>query len=306
MSTVTTGAFGKAVWPGINAWYGKRYNRYPNEWKNDFDMEYSKLRFEEQVGYSGMTLATVKSEGGAITYDTMQQGFITRYKNITYATGFIISDEMIEDDQYNVVNTGGKRGARECAKSMTQTKERVCANTFNRAFNSTYKGGDNVEMCSLVHPNVAGGTYQNEPTVAVDISEAALEQACITIAKWTDDRGLLAAINPVSIHIPTDLPFVLERILKSPLRVNTSNNDLNAIKSMGKFAKGVFVNHYYTDTDAWFLRTDADYGLQFFERRKDTFTDDSDFDTDNLKYKATMRFSAGWTDPRGIFGSPGA
>jgi len=303
MSVINTGAFGKALWPGINAWYGEEYNDFDVEWSKCFDTEYSKKKWEEDVSFSGMTLAAVKPEGQPVEYDTMQQGFITRYTHVTYATGFVITDEMIEDDQYNIV---GKRNSKYCARSMRQTKEHVGANVFNRAFDSNYAGGDTLEMCSTAHLNVAGGTYSNELTTAADLSEAALEQACIDIGKWTDDRGLRINAKPVSIHIPVDLQFEIERILMSPLRVGTAENDINALKSMGKFPKGVFINHYFTDTDAWFLRTDVKDGLKYFERRGDTFSQDNDFDTDNLKYKATARFSFGWSDPRGVFGSPGA
>jgi hypothetical protein len=189
---------------------------------------------------------------------------------------------------------------------MRQTKETVAANVYNRAFNSSYTGGDGKELCATDHPNVAGGTWSNELTTAADLSEAALEQAIIDMMAWTDDRGLLIAAMPEKLIIPPELVFEAERILETPLRVGTADNDVNALKNLGKFRGGVTVNHYLTDADAWFIRTNVANGMKHFERKADSFAEDNDFDTDNAKFKASARYSFGWSDPRGIFGSPGA
>lgn len=300
---INRGEFGKALWPGLNAWWGEAYDEHPVEYTYLFDTYYSDKAFEEDVQISGFGLAAVKPEGEAIAFDSMTQGFLTRYTHITYALGFIITDEMIEDDQYMVV---GQKRARALAYSMRQTKEVVGANVYNRAFNSAFPGGDGVELLSLVHPNTAGGTFANELATAADLSEAALEQACIDIMKFSNDRGLLISVMPQSLIIPVDLVFEAERILMSPLQSGTANNDINVLKAMGKFPKGIVANHYLTDQDAWFIRTNIPDGMKYFERRADDFDEDNSFDTGNLKYKTTGRWSFGFTDPRALFGSPGA
>lgn len=303
MAYITTGSFAKLLWPGLNAIYGKAYKEHPVEWKNLVNVYKSSKNFEEDLGVTSFGLAKVKPEGSAISYDSERQGFITRYTHTVYANGFIITREMMDDDQYDYV---GQKRARELAFSMRQTKENVVANMYNRAFNSSYTGGDGKELLATDHPNVAGGTWANELTTAADLSEAALEQACIDMSKWTNDRGLKIAVKPMSLVIPTDLQFEAERILMSPYRVGTSDNDINALYAMGKFPKGSHVNHYLSDTDAWFLRTDAPDGLKLFQRKPLQFAVDNDFDTENAKFKASERYVAGWTDPRGLFGSPGA
>ena len=300
---ITTSHFGKALWPGINAWYGKAYEDYPVEYTDLFDTFQSSKAFEEDVMVSSFGLAPVKEEGAAIQYDSEQQGFISRYSHVTYALGFVITREMFDDDQYDIV---GQRRAQALARSMRQTKETVAANVYNRAFNSSYTGGDGKELCATDHPNVAGGTWANELTTAADLSEASLEQAIIDMMEWTDDRGLLIAAMPEKLIIPPELVFEAERILESPLRVGTADNDANALKNLGKFRGGVTVNHYLTDADAWFIRTNVSNGMKHFERKADSFAEDNDFDTDNAKFKASARYSFGWSDPRGIFGSPGA
>lgn len=300
---ITTSHFGKALWPGINAWYGKAYEDYPVEYTDLFDTFKSSKAFEEDVMVSSFGLAPVKEEGAAIQYDSEQQGFISRYSHVTYALGFIITREMFDDDQYDIV---GQRRAQALARSMRQTKETVAANVYNRAFNSSYTGGDGKELCATDHPNVAGGTWSNELATAADLSEAALEQAIIDMMAWTDDRGLLIAAMPEKLIIPPELVFEAERILETPLRVGTADNDVNALKNLGKFRGGVTVNHYLTDADAWFIRTNVANGMKHFERKADSFAEDNDFDTDNAKFKASARYSFGWSDPRGIFGSPGA
>lgn len=303
MAIMGTGHFGKALWPGINAWYGQKYKEWPTRYTSMFDSFKSNKHYEEDVGVSGMGLAQVIGEGEPMVYDSERQAFVTRYTHIKYGLGFIITRELYEDDLYSVA---GERRAKGLAKSMRQTKEVVGANIYNRAFNSSYLGGDGIELCSLLHNNFSGGTWANELATAADLSEASLEQACIDIRKFTDDRGLKTAIMPKALIIPVDLEFEAERILKTPYRVGTADNDINALKTMGKFPGGVIVNEWLTDTDAWFIRTDADHGMKYWGRVADTFADDNDFDTDNAKYKARARYSFGWSDPRGLYGSPGA
>jgi len=301
MAIVTTGSFTKALWPGVNAWYGKTYNQFSTEYDKIFSTHKSRKAFEEDVGYSGFGLAQIKGEGAGVSYDSMKQGFITRYAHVEYGLGFVITRNAVEDDLYDVV---GERKASSLAMSLRQTKETVAANVLNRAFNLNYTGGDGKEMCATDHPNVAGGTWSNELATAADISEAALEQACIDLGKFTNDRGLKIAVKATKLVIPVDLQFEAGKIMKTEYEVGTANNTVNLVRS--KFPAGMVINHYLTDTDAWFIMTDTPHGLKHFERRADDFASDNDFDTDNAKYKATARYSFGWTDPRGIYGSPGA
>jgi Mu-like prophage major head subunit gpT len=302
MSVINSGSFAKALWPGVNAWYGKAYDEFPVEYTTLFDKSNSTKAFEEDVGISSFGLAVQKGEGAPISYDSERQGFITRYQHAVYALGFVITREMMEDDQYDVV---GKRKAEGLAFSMRQTKEIIGANVYNRAFNAAYTGGDGVSMLSAAHPNISGGTSSNLIAIASDLSEAALEQACIDIAGYTNDRGLLIAVRPETLIIPRQLMFEAKRILNSDQRVGSDVNDLNALKTMGVIPK-VAVNHYLTDSDAWFIRTNVSHGTKYFERRADAFEMDNDFDTENAKFKATARYAFGWTDWRGIYGSPGA
>ena len=302
MSVITSSAFAKALWPGVNAWYGQAYDEYPVEWTKLFEKNSSNRKFEEDVGYSGFGLASVKSEGAPITYDSERQGFTARYVHVTYALGFIVTREMFEDDLYDVV---GQKKAKALAFSMRQTKETVAANVYNRAFNNSYTGPDSLELLSTAHVNIAGGTYSNELTTAADVSEAAFEQACIDIANLLDDRGMKIALRPKTLIIPIQLQFDVTRILKSSGQVDTADNNLNALKTMGMIPE-VVVNHYLTDTDAWFIRTSARDGMKYWTRREDEFGMDNYFDTENAKFKATSRYSFGWSDPRGLFGSPGA
>jgi len=302
MGIIASSNFAKALYPGVNSWYGRAYDEYSVEWTGLFDEMNSSRAYEEDVGTSGFGLAAEKAEGAAISYDEETQAFQTRYNHTVYGLGFIITREMVEDDQYDLV---GKRRAEALAMSMRQTKETNAANVYNRAFNSSYTGGDGVELCSAAHVNYAGGTWANEPATAADLSEASLEQACIDIAKWKNDRGLKIAVLPEKLIIPVDLQFEAERILQSPYRVASADNDVNALYKMGKF-KSVEINHYFTDTDAWFIRTNSPDGMKAFNRRAMAFTIDNDFDTENAKFKATERYSFGWTDPRALYGSPGA
>lgn len=299
MPVITSSSFSKALWPGVNAWYGKAYNDYQTEWDKLFDKNTSSKAFEEDVSLSSLGLAAVKSEGASISYDSERQGFTTRYQHVVYALGFIITREMYEDDQYDIV---GKKKANALARSMRQTKEIVAANVYNRAVTSGYTGGDGVVLLSASHVNAAGGTYSN--IQSADLSEAALEQAFIDIEGFTDDRGLTIACKPKSLIIPRQLRFEAHRILKSDGRVDTADNTANALKDAGLFTN-IVVNHYLTDADAWFIRTDVPDGMKYFERRGDQFEMDNDFDTENAKFKATGRYSFGWSDPRGIYGSMG-
>jgi len=299
---ITSSSFAKLLWPGINALYGKAYNDYPQEWKSlGFEMNKSSKAYEEDVGLSSFGLAGVKSEGGPISYDTERQGFTTRYNHVVYALGFIVTREIYEDDQYDQVC---KRKAGALARSMNQTKEIVAANIFNRMTDTNYLGGDGSALISATHANVAGGTWSNTPTTAADMSEASLEQAVIDIAAFRDDRGLLIACKPKKLIVRPDLQFETKRILGSEGRIGTDNNDLNAIKTMGVIPE-VVINHYLTDVDQWTIITDVQDGLKHFERRADQFEMDNDFDTENAKYKATGRYSFGWSDPRCAYGSVG-
>ena len=308
---ISTSSFAKSLWPGVNTWYGQAYAEYPVEWDKLFEKNTSRRAFEEDVGTSGLGLAVVKDQAGAITYDSMRQGFTSRYNHVTYGLGFIVTREAFEDDLYDVV---AKKKAQALAFSMRQTKEIIGANVYNRAFSTSYLGGDGASLVasaaslsaggSASAPNVAGGTYTNGPSAAVDLSEAALEQACIDIAGFTNDRGLKIAVRPRKLIIPKELMFEADRILKTEGRTGTDLNDLNALKARGLIPE-VVVNHYLTDTDAWFILTDVRDGLKYFERRGDEFGMDEDFDTENAKYKATARYSFGWTDRRGIYASPG-
>lgn len=295
---INRGNFGKALFPGIHKWYGDAYAKHRQEWPDLFEIDTSNKAFEEEVGVTGFGLASVIEEGANVTYDTMRQGFITRYVMVKYGLGFIITSEMVEDNQYSQV---AKNRARGLAFSMQQTKEHVGANVYNRAFDSNFTGADGKELIATDHPNVTGGTWSNELATAADLSQASLEQACIDISKFTNDRGHKISVIPQRLIIPYELMFDAERILMSNLEPGSANNDINPVK--GKLS--IVLNHYLTDVDAWFILTNVPNGLKHFVRKSPQFKDDSDFDSDNLKYKATERYAFGFTDPRGIFGSPG-
>ena len=305
---ITTGNFAKALYPGVNAWYGKAYSEYPIEFTELFEKFGTKRAWEEDVSTSSFGLASQMSEGAGVLYDTEQQGFITRYTMVNYGLGFVITKNMVDDDLYGVV---GERKAKGLAFSIRQTKETLAANVYNRAFNTSYVGGDASTLIasaggggSASHPNIAGGTWTNGPSAAVDLSEAALEQAVTDIAKFTNDRGLKIAIKPQKLIVPVDLWAEAEKIMKTQYEVGTANNTVNVVRS--RFPMGTHVNHYLTDTDAWFIRTNAPHGMKYFERMADTFSTDGDFDTDNAKFKALFRCAFGWSDPRQLYGSPGA
>jgi len=301
---ITSSSFAKLLWPGLNAIYGKEYQDYPVEWDKLFEQNKSDKAYEEDLGISSFGLAVVKTEGSPISYDTERQGFTSRYNHVVYALGFIITREIYEDDLYGKV---GAQKAKALARSLRQTKELVAANIYNRAFTAGYVGGDGVVLCSTAHVNVAGGTFSNKIATDADISEAALEQAVIDISGYRDDRGLLIAAKPDKLVIPYQLQFEAKRILGSDGRVGTDLNDANVLKDSGIFSQ-VIVNHYLNSTgnDDWFILTNVNNGLKYFERRGDQFEMDNDFDTENAKFKATARYSFGWSDPRAIYGSQGA
>lgn len=300
---ITSGSFAKDLWPGVNAWYGMAYKELPMLYTECFETHKSTRAWEEDVGFSGLGLFQVKTEGSAVTYDDMSQGFVDRYVHTVYALGFIITREM-KDDGLAVSKAAAR--ARQLARSARVTKETIAANVYNRAFNSSYTFGDGKELCSTLHPHMAGGTWRNELSTAADLSEAALEQAIIDIGELTDDRSNLIAARPLQLLIPPELQFEASRILDNPDRPGTAERDINAMYKAGHFPKGWFVNNYFTDADAWFIRTDVPEGMKYFERRGDEFGIDNDFDTENAKFKATFRCSFGCSDKRQIFGSPGA
>lgn len=305
---INTGNFAKLLYPGLNTIYGHKYNEHPLECAQIFETKNSRRAFEEDIGVTGFGLAAVKTEGNALTYDTEQQGFLTRYNHVVYSLGFIITEEMMDDDQYDTV---GQRRTEGLAFSMRQTEEVVAANVLNRAFNTSYVGGDGATLVasaaagSASHPNASGGTWTNGPATDGDLSEAVLEQAVIDIGKFKDDRGKNIKVMPKALIIPVDLQFEAERLLGSVLRPSSADNDINAMKTMGSIPQ-IIVNHYLTDADAWFVQTNIPNGLTKYNRKSATFAVDNDFDTSNAKFKGSMRFSFGWTDPRCIYGNTGA
>ncbi len=299
---INRASFGKSLWPIVNAWFGKDYKERSPQYVDLFETYQSRKAFEEDMTVSGMGMAAELNEGDGISYDSMSQGFLTRYEMLTYALGFIVTRNAFEDDQADIV---APERARSLAKSMRVCKETKAAAVYNNAFDSNFVGGDAVELCSAAHPNKAGGVYANEPSTAADLSESSLEQALIDISKFKDDRSLQVDITGQKLILPVELQYEAHRILTSPFRVGTSDNDVNALKSMGALSGGVAVNHYLTDADAWFIKTDTP-GMKYWERRALEFGMDNDFDTENAKFKATERYAFGWSDPRAIYGSPGA
>lgn len=302
MSVISTGSIAKLLWPGLNAIWGKEYTEHPMEWRDLFDSETSTMAYEEDVLMPGFGLAPIKTEGASIAYDSTSQGYTSRYTHVAYGLGFIVTREAIDDNQYERRSTGSTK---DLAFSFRQTKENVGANVYNRAFNSAFVGGDGVELLSTVHP-IQGGTFSNELATPADLSEASIEDLCIQIMNAVNDRGLKISLMPRSLHVATANAFEAIRILKSVNQNDTANNAINALRSMGVFPEGVKINHYFTDADAWFVRTNAPNGLKMFNRTAAEFSQDNDFDTSNLKYKGYERYSAGWTDPRGLYGSAGA
>jgi len=292
----------KELEPGLNALFGLEYKQYVNEAAEIFETENSDRAFEEEVMLAGFANATVKPEGQGISYDSAQETFTARYTNETIALAFAITEEAIEDNLYDRVSS---RYTKALARSMANAKQVKAANVLNRAFNSSYTGGDSKELCATDHAIVAG-TEQNELTTAADLNETSLEQALIDIAALTDERGLKIAAKGVKMIVPSANQFTAERLMKSKGRVGTADNDINAIKSMGMIPQGYRVNNYLTDTDSWYIITDVPNGMKHFDRAPLTTKMEGDFDTGNVRYKARARYVFGVSDPRGIFGVEGA
>jgi hypothetical protein len=293
----------KELLPGLNALFGLEYSRYGEEHKEIFETETSERSFEEETKLSGFSAAPVKNEGSAITYDNAQEVFTARYNHETIALGFSLTEEAIEDNLYDSLSA---RYTKALARAMSYTKQTKAAAVLNNGFDTDFAGGDGQPLFSSSHPLVSGGTNANQPAVAADLNETSLEAAVIQIAGWTDERGLLIAAKPRKLVIPSDLMFVATRLLETELRTGTADNDINAIKSNGAIPEGYTVNHFLTDTDAWFLTTDVPNGLKHFVRTPMATGMDGDFDTGNVRYKARERYSFGWSDPLGMFGSQGA
>jgi hypothetical protein len=293
----------KELEPGLNALFGMEYDRYDNEHAEIFDTETSDRAFEEEVMLSGFGQAPVKGEGAAIVYDTAGEAFTARYTHNTIALAFAITEEAVEDNLYDKLSA---RYTRALARSMSNTKQVTAASTLNNAFSSSYTGGDGVSLINSAHPTTGGGNWSNTLATASDLNETSLEQALIDISNFIDERGLKVALRGMKLIIPASLQFTAERILKSEQRVSTSDNDINALKSGGYMPQGFTVNHFLTDTDAWFIKTDAPNGMKHFVRSPIKTAMEGDFETGNVRYKARERYSFGWSDPRAMYGSPGA
>jgi hypothetical protein len=299
---ITTASHPKALWPGIKAWWGQVYDEHAEEYSDLFDKDSSDKNYEEDVQLTGFGLAPRKSEGQATQFDSEVQGFTTRFTHVAYALGYVVTKEELDDNLYEQVS---KRRAAALAMSFRQTKENVAANIYNRAFTAGYLGGDGVPLCSSSHPNTNGGTWANQPAVAVDLSEAALEDAIVALMGYQNDRGLLINVMPKTLHIARQEVFNAQRILQSSYSPGTANNDLNIIKTGNYLPGGFKVNHYFTSPRAWFIRTNVANGMKYYERKSIEFDQDNDFDTSNAKAKGYERYSFGWTDPRAVYGVNG-
>jgi hypothetical protein len=293
----------KELLPGLNALFGLEYKRYGEEHKEIYETETSERSFEEETKLSGFSAAPVKNEGSAIAYDNAQEAFTARYTHETIALGFSITEEAVEDNLYDSLSA---RYTKALARAMSYTKQVKAASVLNNGFSSSYVGGDGVALFSASHPLVGGGVNSNIPTVPADLNETSLENAVIQIAAWTDERGLLIAARPKKLIIPSALQFVATRLLETELQVGSADNTINAIKNNGSIPEGYAINHWLTDTNAWFLTTDVPNGLKHFVRSPLSNSMDGDFDTGNVRYKARERYSFGWSDPLGVFGSAGA
>ena len=293
----------KELLPGLNALFGLEYARYGEEHKEVYETEKSERSFEEETKLSGFSAAPVKAEGTAISYDNAQEAFTARYNHETIALGFSITEEAIEDNLYDSLSARYTKGL---ARAMAYTKQVKAAAVLNNAYNAAYVGGDGVSLLNSAHPLVNGGTNANTPSTAADLNETSLENAVIQIAAWTDERGLLIAARPKKLIVPPALMFVATRLLDTELRVGTNNNDINALKNNGSIPEGYTINHFLTDNNGWYLTTDVPNGLKHFERMPLTNSMDGDFDTGNVRYKARERYSFGWSDPLGVYGSPGS
>lgn len=292
----------KALWPGVLAWFGLSYDKHPKEYTELFDVKSSSKAYEEMVESTGFGLAPQKEEAAGIVYDDQSQGVTARFSNVAYALGYVVSHEELRDNLYTEVSMPR---AEELAFAMNQTRENVGANIYNRAFNSTYTGADGSTLIATDHPDVTGGTQSNQLSTDADFSEASLEDLTIQIMQATNSRGLKISLTPTKLIGPVNLVYEFERVLKSTLRPATADNDINAVRNMG-VVPSVTINHYFTDTDAWFLKTNAPKGLCWFDREPVSFAKDSDFDTMNAKARAYMRFVPGWAEWRDLFGTQGA
>ena len=292
----------KELEPGLNALFGLEYKRYENEHEEIFDKETSDRAFEEEVMLSGFGNAAVKAEGSGVSYDTAQETFTARYTHNTIALAFAITEEAIEDNLYDRL---ASRYTKALARSMANTKQIYAANVINNGFSTTYPGGDNSPLFSTTHATIAG-TFSNTLATQADLNETSLEQALIDIANLTDERGLKIAALGQKLIIPTPLQFTADRLMKSAGRVGTADNDINAIRNMGMVPQGYVVNHFLTDTNGWYVKTDVPNGMKYFERSPIRTSMEGDFETGNVRYKARERYSFGWSDPRGIYGSAGA
>ena len=290
----------KELLPGLNALFGLEYARYGDEHKEVYETETSERSFEEETKLSGFSAAPVKAEGTALSYDNAQEAWTTRYNHETIALGFSITEEAIEDNLYDSLSARYTKGL---ARAMAYTKQVKAAAVLNNAYNGAYVGGDGVSLLNSAHPLVNGGSNANTPSTAADLNETSLENAVIQIAAWTDERGLLIAAKPKKLIVPPALQFVATRLLDTKLRVGTNNNDVNAIENNGSIPEGYTINHFLTATNAWFLTTDVPNGLKHFVRTPLQNSMDGDFDTGNVRYKARERYSFGWSDPLGIYGS---
>jgi hypothetical protein len=293
----------KELLPGLNALFGLEYARYGEQHKEIYETETSERSFEEETKLSGFTAAPVKNEGSAIAYDNAQEAWTARYNHETIAQGFSLTEEAIEDNLYDSLSA---RYTKALARSMAYTKQVKAANVLNNGFTAGFNGGDGVPLFSTQHPLISGGVNSNSPATAADLNETSLENAVIQIAAWTDERGLLIAAKPRKLVVPPALQFVATRLLETELRVGTADNDINAIKNNGSIAEGYTVNNFLTDTNAWFLTTDVPNGMKHFVRSPLAQSMDGDFDTGNVRYKSRERYSFGFSDPLGMYGSPGA
>ena len=293
----------KELEPGLNALFGMEYGRYENQHSEIYTTESSDRAFEEEVMLSGFGAAPVKQEGSGVSFDDANESFTARYNHETIALAFAITEEAVEDNLYDRISA---RYTRALARSMAHTKQVKAAAVLNNAFDSSVTGGDGKELCATDHPLITGGTFANEPSVAADLNETSLEDALISIAGFVDERGLKIALRGTKLIIPRQLQFTAERLMSSVLRTSTSDNDVNAIRSMGMLPQGYTVNDFLTDTDAFFIMTDTPRGFLHFERTPLSTNMEADFDTGNMRYKARERYSFGFSDPRCVFGSPGA
>jgi hypothetical protein len=292
----------KQLLPGLNVLYGLEYARYGEEHKEIYEVETSERAFEEEVKLSGFGAAPVKAEGQAIAYDNAQETFISRYTHETIALGFSLTEEAFEDNLYESLSI---RYTKALARAMAYTKQIKAAALLNTGF-TTFQSGDGVTLFSTAHPLVNGGVNSNRPTTGADLNETSLEAAVIQMSLWTDERGLLLAAKPRKLIVPPQLQFIATRILETELRVGTSDNDINALKSNGSIPEGYTTNHFLTDPNAWFIKTDVPNGMKHFVRVSQETKTDGDFDTGNIRWKARERYSFGTSDPLGIFGSPGS